>query len=88
MAPCGGAYPKGRRDRADILDPGAPAVFGFWMQSVRAPLVALAVLLGVAALGALGCERNPPAPPEQPCNCDVSRGGTPHHASGRTEIVR
>lgn len=85
MAPCGGAYPKPRRHRADILDPGAHAVFGFWMQSVRAPLVALVVLLGV---GALGCERNPPAPPEQPCNCDVSRGGTPHHASGRTEIVR
>jgi len=55
------------------------------MQSMRAPLVALVVLLGVASLG---CERTPPAAPEQPCACDVSRGGTPHRASGRTEIVR
>jgi hypothetical protein len=55
------------------------------MPLMRAPLALLVVLLGLAATG---CERNPPAAPEQPCACDAARGGTPHHASGRTEIIR
>ena len=48
----------------------------------------LALLPALLALSALGCERNPPAAPEQPCACDAAQGGARHHPSGRTEIIR
>ncbi|MFO0761407.1 MAG: hypothetical protein U0359_33320 [Byssovorax sp.] len=56
------------------------------MLSRRARLALLALLTGLSALSALGCERNPPAAPEQPCACDAQGGR--HHSSGRTEIIR
>jgi hypothetical protein len=75
------ATPRLRR----LLDLCGVEVFRFLMQRLRASLVSLLVLLGALTLG---CERTPPAAPEQPCACEAAQGSTPHRASGRTEIIR